>query len=103
MELVTVTTASKFGGHRQRYSFRALVIGEETEGETTYTIALSQYGGIWYKGDWVTDKWNSLSESSFRERFPELAHNILDDEETIQELHHRRLELEFISQEVKRK
>jgi len=53
--------------------FKGLVIGLVTEGETTYTVVASQHGGIWYKGDWVEDKWNFLSEKAFTARFPNLA------------------------------
>ncbi len=95
MEILKVTTSSKFAGTKQRYSFPAIVIGKVTEGETTYTITLSQYGGIWYKGDWIKDKWQSLSETAFRERFPDVASNILDDSEALKELNRMRQELEF--------
>ena len=53
--------------------FVGLVIGEVTEGETTYKVVVTKHGGIWYKGDWVTDRWHFLSERAFAERFSKLA------------------------------
>ena len=59
--------------------YKALILGKVTEGETVYTIAVTKHGGIWYTGDWATDKWHFLSEKAFAERFPLLANETLND------------------------
>lgn len=67
-------------------SFKALEIGYVTEGETIYTVGVTEHGGIWYKGDWVTDKWHFLSEKAFTERFPFLANNTLNNPDKLKQI-----------------
>lgn len=78
-ELITVT-------NDKHESFRAMVIGNVTEGETTYVVGVTEHGGIWYKGDWVTDKWHFLSEKAFTEQFPFLANRTLNNPNTLRQI-----------------
>lgn len=67
-------------------SCQGIIIGSVREGETTYAIAVSEHGGIWYRGDWVGEKWAFLSEQAFRERFAFLARNTLDDPNNLKQI-----------------
>jgi len=58
--------------------FKGLIIGRVAEGETEYMVAVTEHGGIWYRGDWVKDRWQFLSEKAFTERFPKLANESLN-------------------------
>ena len=79
MELTTIE--SKEGKY-----FKGVIIGKVVEGETEYTIAITAHGGIWYRGDWILDKWNFLSEKAFTERFPELARKTLGNGERLKQI-----------------
>jgi len=78
MELVTIKNGKD--------SFKGLVIDKVEEGETEYTVAVTEHGGIWYCGNWVKDKWHFLSEHAFHERFPVLARSTLDNPENLKRI-----------------
>ena len=59
--------------------FSGLIIGRVAEGETEYMVAVTEHGGIWYRGDWVKDRWQFLSEKAFTQRFPQLAKDTLNN------------------------
>jgi len=69
--------------------FKGLIIGRVAEGETEYMIAVTEHGGIWYRGDWANDKWQFLSEKAFTQRFPELADNTLNNAKNLTRIKRR--------------
>jgi len=61
--------------------FKALSVAQVSlsSGEINFTFAVTPYGGLWYKGDWVTDKyWCFISEKSCETEYPKAWQQILD-------------------------
>ncbi len=47
-------------------------------GETVYSVAVTRYGGLWIKGDWVIDTyWNPIGDKALEQDYPSTMAEIL--------------------------